>query len=251
MANFSPLNDYILYIFDKIIPKYNLKPPFLDAGCGTGYVSKYLASKGWAGKAIDLSSEAINICKKELSHFSEVKVAKQGILNQKEKFSTIIMIDVIEHLKNDDEVLRKISSILTPNGYIILAFTSNPKEWRWDDDFYGHYRRYTEKDIKRKLKRAGLEPEEFIEYTFPSFWLIRRIYTSFQKPTVLNFKNKAKRTDLSSTSSSWNVSPIFRQFMGLKFFWKIIFYIQFHFFKRFTTQGFATLVVAKKSFNTD
>lgn len=247
MANFSPLNDYVLYIFNILIPKYKLKPPFLDAGCGVGYASKYLASRGWDGKAIDLSSDAIKITRKELSQLPKVKVAKQGILDQKGEFNTIVMIDVIEHMKNDKEVLQKINTLLAHNGYILLAFTSNPREWRWDDDFYGHYRRYTVKDIRNKLKKSGLNPKEFIEYTFPTFWFIRRLYTFLQKPPKENFKDKTKRTNSSSTSSSWKTSPLFKQFMALKYLWNVIFFIQFHFFKKFTKYGFAALVVAQKS----
>lgn len=237
----------MLYIFDKLILEYRLKQPFLDGGCGLGYASRHLALKGWKGKAIDLSSEAVRISKKELSSFKNVKVAKEGILNQKENFNIIMLFDVIEHIKDDEKVLRKVNQLLNSQGYLLLALTSNLKEWRWDDEFYGHFRRYTENSIKEKLIKAGFEPKEFIEYTFPIFWFIRRLYTFLLKPKEMDFKDKEKRTRLSAISSSWEIPSIFNIIMKLDFLWNLVFYIQYHFFKKFTSFGFGMYVLAQKS----
>lgn len=246
MANFAPLNNYTLYILDKIIAKYQLKSPFLDGGCGTGYVSRHLAMKGWEGKAIDLSEDAVRVSRENLSSFDKVKVAKEGILNQKGKYNTVILFDVIEHIKDDKKVLRKISQLLNLRGHVLLALTSNPKEWRWDDEFYGHYRRYSESDIRNKLMKVGLEPKDIIEYTFPAFWLIRRLYTGIQKPPHVNFKDKVKRTEMSAISSSWHIPYLFQLIIRLDFLWRIIFFFQYHFFKNNISSGFAMLVLAQK-----
>lgn len=246
MANFSPLNDFTLYILDKMIAKYQLKSPFLDGGCGTGYVSRHLAMKGWRGKAIDLSEEAVRISKENLSSFDKVNVAKEGILNQKDKFNTVILFDVIEHIEDDEKVLRKINKLLNTKGYVLLALTSNPREWRWDDEFYGHYRRYSVEDIRSKLIKAGFKPKEFIEYTFPIFWFMRRLYTTILKPPKINFIDKAKRTSISATSSAWKLPFLLSLIMKLDFFWKTVFFLQYLFFSKFISFGFAMLAVAEK-----
>lgn len=236
----------MLYILDKLIVKYQLKPPFLDVGCGTGYASKYFANKGWGGKAIDISASAIEIARKNLISFKMVKIAREGISNKVGKFNTIILFDVIEHIEDDEQVLKKIYQLLNPNGYILLALTSNPKEWRWDDEFYGHYRRYSKNDIKTKLKKTGFDQLEFVEYTFPIFWLIRRIYTSILRPPKVNFQDKAERTSMSAVSSSWSIPFLLSAVEKLDFLWKIIFFLQYLLFKRFTSWGFAMLVIARK-----
>lgn len=246
MANFTPLNNYTLYLLDKIIVKYELEQPFLDAGCGTGYVSRYLAMKGWQGKAIDMSEEVLRICRKKLFSFDSVRISKESILDQKGKFNTVILFDVIEHMKDDEKVLRKINSLLTPNGYMIMALTSNPKEWRWDDEFYGHYRRYSEKDVRSKLIRVGFKPSEFIEYTFPVFWFIRILYTTVLRPPKVDLNNKMKRTSMSAVSSAWRMPSLFSAMIKFDALWKIIFIFQYLFFRKFTSHGFAMIVVAKK-----
>jgi len=55
------------------------------------------------------------------------------------------LFDVLEHIKNDQQVLRKLSSLLVKGGFLVMAVPSNPDEWSWDDDFYGHFRRYNVK----------------------------------------------------------------------------------------------------------
>lgn len=246
MANFSPLNNYTLFLVNRVIQDYQLKPPFLDAGCGTGYVSKYLAMRGWTGKAIDLSPKALEITKKSLLTFNKVKVMREGIMTQKGKYNTILLFDVIEHIKDDEKVLEKIKHLLNPGGYLLIALTSNPKEWRWDDEFYGHYRRYSENDIKDKLRKAGLESVSFIEYTFPFFWLIRRLYTAILKPPKTNFTDKERRTSESAISFPWKTSSMLSAVIGMHFLWNTVFFLQYTLFKKFTAYGFGMLVLVQR-----
>lgn len=249
MANFSPLNNYILFLVNRVVQNYQLKPPFLDAGSGTGYASKYLAMRGWAGKAIDLSPKALEITKKSLLPFNKVKVMREDIMIQKGKFNTILLFDVIEHIKDDEKVLKKINHLLNPGGYLLLALTSNPKEWRWDDEFYGHYRRYSENDIKDKLRKVGLEPVSFTEYTFPFFWLIRRLYTAILKPPKTNFIDKKSRTSESAISYPWKTSSMLSAVIRMQFLWNIVFFLQYTFFKKFTAFGFGMLVLVQRPKN--
>ena len=158
MANFIPLKNYMFYCLEQMIRRYNLQAPFLDVGCGIGDLSCYLAAKSWHGKSIDFSELAIQKAQKNLRNFPLVTVAKKSLFDETEKFNTILMWDILEHLEQDEIALAKISSLLLEKGYLLLAIPSNPDEWRWDDDFYGHYRRYTVQDISEKLIKAGLKP---------------------------------------------------------------------------------------------
>ena len=183
MANFIPLKNYMFYCLDQFIAEYDLTSPFLDVGCGIGDLSAYVALKGWHGRAIDFSEVAIKRAKLNLKLFPQVEVSGASLFNENNKFKTVFLWDVIEHMEDDEAALKKISSILFPGGYLLIAVPSNPREWRWDDDFYGHYRRYTEKEIGEKIIGAGLEPVVFWDFTYPIFWN-RRINTNFIQNTI-------------------------------------------------------------------
>lgn len=67
MANFKPLKKYMIYLINELVEKHALSGPFLDIGCGKGDISMYFIKKGWKGKAIDLSEEAVVATKITLS----------------------------------------------------------------------------------------------------------------------------------------------------------------------------------------
>ena len=52
MVNFKPMKNYMFFLTNKLIKKYNIKSPFLDAGGGKGDVSLFLLRKGFISRFI-------------------------------------------------------------------------------------------------------------------------------------------------------------------------------------------------------
>lgn len=195
MANFKPMNNEILRIIDIFIEKEKINGHFLDVGGGDGDISLHLAKKGFEGTLIDFSKKAIIRAKKCLKG-TKVKVQHKNILNVQETFNLILILDVLEHLPNDKKVIKHIYKILNDNGHIIISVPIRMKEWTWQDEELGHFRRYEIKDIANLLSNEKFKIKIMWDYTFPFFWLIRRIYT-----TTLNRKkapaNKLEKTKIS------------------------------------------------------
>ncbi len=246
MVNFRPLKNYMFYCLDEFIIAYNLLPPFLDVGCGTGDLSRYLASKGWWGKAIDYSDEAIESARCNLNSFPQVKIEKSCLFEENGKFETIFLWDVLEHLENDDITLEKISSILNPNGHLLISVPSNPNEWRWDDDFYGHFRRYTVEEMRIRIIKAGMEPIIFWDFTYPLFWFMRRAYTKLKAPPIDMNSSKESKTKASSMENSWNVSIVSQILNNLPVLWQPLYKIQFLYFRNKLRKGHGMFVLARK-----
>lgn len=245
MANFKPINHYTYYLLDKLIIKYGIKQPFLDAGCGIGDLSVFLGKKGWAGQAIDYSDQAVLQARKQLKKYSKIKIRKQNLLDEKGKYNSVFLWDVLEHFDNDDELLSKFFKILNKGSYLIMAIPSNPREWRWDDDLYGHFRRYDLNELKNKLNKAGFSLVEVWEFTFPFFWLMRRIYTFLKKPKIPK-NNKEILTKNSSTTLAWKIPYISEILNNTSILWMPVYLIQYYFFRSAVKKGFAFLVVARK-----
>lgn len=245
MANFQPLNNYCIFILSKIIKEYKLKPPFLDIACGTGYLSQYLGSLGWSGKAVDLSKQTLKKTLFNLEKYPNIIVERKNFIKLKGIFNTIFMFDILEHIKDDTSALKKACSLLVPGGYLVIAVPGNPNEWKWDDNFYGHFRRYTEIELKQKLIKTGFRPILFYDYSFPFFWLLRKIYTRIinKQEKVLS---KQKQTEQSSFSYAWSIPFISSVLDKTSFLWLPVYLIQYNYFKKNITQGDAMIVLAVK-----
>jgi len=246
MANFLPLKNYILFCLDRLIEQYELNPPFLDIGCGVGDVSRHVAAKGWRGKAIDISPEAIALANKELSEHENISVELKSLYQEDSHFQTIFVFDVLEHLKDDVGALEKISSLLNHGGKAVITVPSNHREWRWDDEFYGHFRRYTKCELSKKLREAQLCPVVFWDFTYPVFWLMRRVYTRLKKKPKDLPCDMTARTRASSMVNSWDI-PLLAPLLSRDFIlWKKIYLMQFNRHKEKVEKGHEMIVLTEK-----
>jgi SAM-dependent methyltransferase len=245
MANFLPLKHHMFYCLDRFIERYGLHGPFLEIGCGRGDVSAYLAAKGWTGAAIDFSEAAVAAAAVNLSTFPKVTVRQQALEDVAGEFDCIIMWDVLEHIADDRGALRHVERLLRPGGQLLLAVPSNPREWRWDDDFYGHFRRYTETDIAAKLEEAGMPLQACWDFTFPVFWLMRRLYTGI-KAAPPGDTDKDASTKASATRNAWDVPLVSGLLDRSAYLWRPVHWIQFRLFRNATARGHEFFVLARK-----
>ncbi len=245
MANFVPLKNYMLYCLDRFIGQHGLASPFLEIGCGRGEVSAHLARKGWQGTAIDFSDAAIAEARVTLAPYPEIAVRNQPLVEVTGAWNTIILWDVLEHIDDDAAALRAIERLLCPGGRLLIAVPSNPREWRWDDDFYGHYRRYSVDDLTRRLTGAGLTPEVFWDFTFPVFWAMRRVYTRLKRATPAELDKEAA-TKASATRNAWEVPVVSQLLDRTAALWLPLYWLQFRLFRGATAMGHEFFALARK-----
>jgi len=244
MVNFKPMHDELLWIIDTIIQENHIKGPFLDAGGGRGDISFFLSKKGFAGKYVDFSDIAVVHAKNTLKD-TNVIIYNKDILDIKEKFNLILNLATIEHAPNDKEIVKHLYNLLNDDGYFIITVPVKMKEWRQDDDSYGHLRRYEIDEIKQLLKDANFDISLIWDFTFPVFWLMRRTYLKLLKSQNDKLQDATEKTKMSGLDRK--VFNFFNKYLGFKFLWYPIWRINFAFRKYLW--GHELLILAQKKGN--
>lgn len=162
-------NNFTYRIILNLINKFLETPrEILDIGCGVGTISLYLASKGNRVYGVDISSNAIKSCRTSAKKLRLENKAHFKVMNfpkkiPNEKFDFILLLEVIEHLKNDDLALGKIYLLLRKGGIAIISTPSkNAPLYKLGlaDEFdqrVGHLRRYTLEELVDKCKSVGFK----------------------------------------------------------------------------------------------
>ena len=158
-------NNFTYRLAIDVINPYlkNNRLDILDIGCGAGTISFYLASMGHRVTGIDISQKAINECRKsakkinfENTEFIRASFPEEFVL--KKQFDAIIFTEVIEHISNDKQALKKIYKLLKPNGILVLSTPSNTAPLhrlgltKKFDIEVGHLRRYSLYQLKKLLR---------------------------------------------------------------------------------------------------
>lgn len=161
----------------------------LDAGCGEGCYSFWFARHYPEAKVsgIDLDADLIrksNLIQDRLA-WPNLTFEQEDLRNphkSSEGYDLICLIDVLEHIQDDESALRNLRKALSPDGCLLVHVPSLDAHECWPflsvvRDQPDHVRDgYTELELISKLKRAEIEVKE-IRYTFGRFGaLSREIY---------------------------------------------------------------------------
>ena len=136
---------------------------FLDAGCGTGTTSFFLAKLGLGGMAVDFSPESISEASHLLAPFPSIEVRQADIhsIESQGNFDIVIFWEVLEHIGDDAAALENIRGNLKMGGHLILSVPCRLSLWNIWDEYVGHLRRYEADELVQLLFRAGFQIVSF------------------------------------------------------------------------------------------
>ena len=167
------------YVKRKIRELYGKNPPkdILDAGCGFGQYSYFMARKypGVKIKSVDVKTGYLEDCKfffdKCGLNNTKFEFADLTEIEFENEFDFVLSVDVMEHIEDDIGVFKRFHKSLRPGGRVMINTPSNiggsDAESEDDDSFIGEHVRlgYSKEDICSKLELAGFKIESF-EYTY-------------------------------------------------------------------------------------
>ncbi len=79
-------------------------------------------------------------------------------------YDTVICLNVIEHIDDDEQALRNIRSVLAPDGRALILVPQGPGNFGTLDEVLGHHRRYTRESLAAVAQRAGFDVEDILTF---------------------------------------------------------------------------------------
>jgi len=160
-------------ILESVIAKLAYPPAarILEIGCGTGGNLAMLSRFG-SLSAIEYDENArsiaanLDICPVEFGGLPE------PIPFGHVKFDLVCMLDVLEHIENDEGALLRAGQLLCPSGRMLVTVPAYSWLWSAHDDMHHHYRRYTAKMLRQRALNANLSVEKLGYYNTLLFPLI-------------------------------------------------------------------------------
>ena len=146
----------LLDLIERYSPP-NQRNTLLDIGCGTGVMLQSLHPRFGKVYGLDCSPLAVKYTNQRLAKTGGV--AFQGTFPNEipfadETFDVVLLLDVLEHLDDDEKAIRMVFQLLKMRG-ILVSIPAYPFLWSGHDDLNHHRRRYVLSELKPKLVRAG------------------------------------------------------------------------------------------------
>ena len=150
-----------------------LKGSLIEVGAGIGQMTGELLGKT---DNISVVEPNPNFCEQFRERFPEIDCLP-GFFDEKPEThpDAIISVNVLEHIKDDEiELGNYARSLSKNNGALCLFVPARMEIYAQIDSDFGHYRRYTKKELREKLERAGFKIEKLHYYGFAGYfaWLI-------------------------------------------------------------------------------
>ena len=113
---------------------------------------------------------------------------------KKNNYNTVLYLDVLEHIKDDQSEIRKAISSIKKGGYLIINVPAYSHLYSKFDKDVGHVKRYEKKDFLKLLKEFKISSSQYIYYDSIGYLLsfMSKIFiTNYKK----NFEKKIKFWD--------------------------------------------------------
>ncbi len=149
----------------------------LDLGCGTGGTLQAMRPLGevWG---LDCSRQALEYCRRRgLDRLVQGNFPCALPAAVPAGFDLITALDMLEHLSDDDGALRHIFRLLRPGGFVLITVPAFAFLWSPHDRANHHLRRYTRRQLSRRLAAAGFRIRKLSYFNFFLFfpaWLRKR-----------------------------------------------------------------------------
>ena len=149
-----------------------LRGEVLEVGAGIGQITEALLKIPDISKLVSIEPHPL-FYRELLKKFPGHTLIEGTIDHLKEDgpWNAIASINVLEHIESDQSELKKYyQNLLKANGTLCLFVPARPEIYGQLDKDFGHFRRYTKAELRKKLEDAGFEIVRLRYYNFIGYF---------------------------------------------------------------------------------
>ena len=102
----------------------------VDVGCGAGWTCERLAAFG-SVTGVDLADEVLDRARTRLPHVRFLTGDVFSVELPRESFDVVVSLEVLSHVKNQQDFVDRLATLLRPGGWLMLATQNRPVLERW------------------------------------------------------------------------------------------------------------------------
>lgn len=166
---------YAAWLFSLAEP--HLGERVLEVGSGTGTLTQWIASKDRVA-AVEVEPDYADKLRLRFSESPNVEVYEGSATDvelmghaARGRIDSAMSFNVLEHIDDDERVLRIVHDLLPPKGRFVAFVPAHPLLYGPFDRVLGHVRRYTRRELTTKLRRAGFDVVDVRHVNLPGSFL--------------------------------------------------------------------------------
>jgi SAM-dependent methyltransferase len=169
-------------IIAHICSKYLLRDEMiLEIGCGSGIVTDYLKGHNWNISGVDLGQP--DVANKTRPYMTYGKEAKDLPEETRKDIEVIGLFDVLEHIPEPTKFTSQLLGACPNTKLLVVTVPARQEIWTNFDEYYGHCRRYSLRQLDDEMMSVGLE-KVWAGYFFHSLYfaiLFSKAFTNHRK----------------------------------------------------------------------
>jgi len=165
-------DNYNQWIYDNV--KNFIGEKILEVGPGLGSMTQFFTKKKIL-VGTDISESNLSYLNSKFNNIKRFKFLKYDISKKydslvKYDFDTVVCINVLEHIKEDQHAINNMYNILVEGGRLILLVPAFQSLYGSIDKSDQHYRRYNKRDLLKIIKNSGFKMVSCRYMNFPGFF---------------------------------------------------------------------------------
>lgn len=185
-----------------VLQHFPVEGTFYDIGGGNGFVTRALQQRGIESVLLEPGAGALNARMRGCERIIQSTLDDAGFAPA--SLPAAGAFDVLEHLPDDLGFLRGLRDSLKSGARFYCTVPALSALWSAEDDYAGHYRRYSRESLRAVLQAADFQVE-FISYFFA--WLVLPVFALRALPTRLGLKNRTRVGTLESIRAEHRLPP--------------------------------------------